>query len=151
MNGLAQLDDAAILPMRVSNCSWILASVATSICQLGRHQSLWKLALDFSYFPVVRYDTDKNFLKQRQYKNDSTESRCMLILKLPPFFPHRIAEGKRAAISKQTIIWTPSSGSYTILALVLLLQSWHNRFFSRFQVSGVFKYSENILMSKLRS
>ena len=31
-------------------------------------------------------------LEQRQYKNDSTEFRCMLILNLPPCFPHRIAE-----------------------------------------------------------
>ena len=43
----------------------------------------------------------------------------MLILKLPPFFPHCIAECKSAAISKQKLIWTPSRRSYTILALVL--------------------------------
>ena len=34
-----------------------------------------------------------------------------------PFSPHRLAEWKRAAISKQTFIWTPSSLSYIILAL----------------------------------
>ena len=60
-----------------------------------------------------------DLLEQRLYKNDSTESRCMLILKSPPFFPHRIAEWKSAAISKQTFIWTPSSLSYIILSLVL--------------------------------
>merc|ERR1719468_1237079 len=31
-----------------------------------------------------------SLLEQRQYKNDSTEFRCMLVLKLPPFFPHRV-------------------------------------------------------------
>ena len=31
-------------------------------------------------------------LEQRQYKNNSMEFRCMLILNLPPCFPHRIAE-----------------------------------------------------------
>ena len=31
-------------------------------------------------------------LEQRQYKNNSTEFRCMLILNLPPCFAHRIAE-----------------------------------------------------------
>ena len=53
----------------------------------------------------------KFFLEQRQYMNNSTEFRCMLILKLPPFFPHRIAEWKRAAILKETFIWFPSSCS----------------------------------------
>ena len=56
-------------------------------------------------------------LEQGQYKNDSTEFKCMLILKLPPLSPHRIAEWKRAAISKQTFFWSPSSRSYIILAL----------------------------------
>ena len=41
----------------------------------------------------------------------------MLILKLPPFFPHRIAEWKSAENSKQTFIWSPSIRSYIILAL----------------------------------
>ena len=68
-----------------------------------------------------------SLLEQRQYKNDSTELRCMLILKLPPFFPHRIAEWKSAANSKQTVIWSPSIRSYIILALVIVTRSkyWH--------------------------
>ena len=57
-------------------------------------------------------------LEQRQYKNDSAEFRCMLILNLPPCFPHRIAEWKSAPNSKQTFIWSPSIRSYIILALV---------------------------------
>ena len=63
-------------------------------------------------------------LEQRQYKNDSTESRCMLLLKLPPFFPLRLAEWTSAAISKQTFVWTPSSRSYIILALGSHYGSW---------------------------
>ena len=58
-------------------------------------------------------------LEQKQHKNESTESKCMLIWKLPPFFPHRIAEWKSVPISKQTFIWTPSSRSHIILALEL--------------------------------
>ena len=70
------------------------------------------------------------WLEQRQYKNDSTEFRCMLILNLPPCFLHRIAEWKSAPNSKQTFIWSPSIRSYIILALVWILfhslidQSW---------------------------
>ena len=56
-------------------------------------------------------------LEQRQYKNYSTEFRCVLILNLPPCFPHRIAEWKSAPNSKQTFIWSPSIRSYIILAL----------------------------------
>ena len=56
-------------------------------------------------------------LEQRQYKNDSTEFRCMLILKLPLFSPHHLAERKSAPISKQTFISTPSRRSYITLAL----------------------------------
>ena len=44
----------------------------------------------------------------------------MLILKLPPKFPRRIAESKGAAISKQTFTRTPSSRSEIILALVFV-------------------------------
>ena len=47
----------------------------------------------------------------------------MFVLKLPLFFPRLYGEGKRAAISKLTYIWTPSSGSYIIFALVLFLQA----------------------------
>ena len=81
-------------------------------CWSDRLFPLWYLFIltVFIYASVV--------LEQRQYKNDSTESRCMLILKLPPFFPHHIGEWKRAAISKQTFIWTLSSRSYIILALI---------------------------------
>ena len=43
----------------------------------------------------------------------------MLILNLPPCFPHRIAEWKSAPNSKQTFIWSPSIRSYIILALMM--------------------------------
>ena len=38
-------------------------------------------------------------------------------LKLPHFFTRQYGEGKRAAISKSTYIWTPSSRSYIVFAL----------------------------------
>ena len=44
----------------------------------------------------------------------------MFILKLPPFFTWLNGEGKRAAISKLTFIWTSSSRSYIVFALVYL-------------------------------
>ena len=44
----------------------------------------------------------------------------MLILKLPPFFPCRVGEGKRAAISKQTCFSQKRVRSYIVLALVVL-------------------------------
>ena len=43
----------------------------------------------------------------------------MFVLKLPLFFT-LLCDGKRAAISKLTYIWTPSSFSYIALALGLL-------------------------------
>ena len=62
----------------------------------------------------------------------------MLILNLPPCFPHRIAEWKSSPNSKQTFIWTPSIRSYIILALGLiftlvqiervLFRKWENPF-----------------------
>ena len=42
----------------------------------------------------------------------------MLVLKLPPFFPSRVGEGKRAAISKQKQV-----RSYIVLALVNLVST----------------------------
>ena len=41
----------------------------------------------------------------------------MLILKFPRFFPHRVAELKSAAISKQTYLLITKSCSYITLAL----------------------------------
>ena len=66
-------------------------------------------------------------LEQRWYKNESTETRWMFVLNLPPCFPHRIAEWNSAPNSKQTFIWSPSIRSYIILALILrtsVQQGW---------------------------
>ena len=50
----------------------------------------------------------------------------MLFLKLPPFFPCRVGEGKRAAISKQTCFSQNRVRSYIVLALVNLeIASYH--------------------------
>ena len=77
------------------------------------------LLLCSSWACLICHDSCSKELEQRQDKNDSTESRCLFILKLPRFFPRSIAEWKSAVISKQIFIWTPSSRSYIILALVL--------------------------------
>ena len=42
----------------------------------------------------------------------------MFVLKLPPFSPCRVAEGKRAAISNQTCISQKRGRSYIVLAIV---------------------------------
>ena len=83
---------------------------------------LWPGSLHLTWFLAKFYNKfhQRNKLDQTKYKNDSTESRCMLILKLPPFSPHCIAEWKSTPISKQTFIWTQSSSSCIILAL-----AWH--------------------------
>ena len=44
----------------------------------------------------------------------------MFVLKLPRFFTRLFGEGKKAAISKLTYIWTPSSRSYIVFALNIL-------------------------------
>ena len=41
----------------------------------------------------------------------------MFVLKLPPFFTQLYGDGKRAAISKLTYIWTQSSRSYIVFVL----------------------------------
>ena len=61
-------------------------------------------------------------LELRQKKNNSTESRCMPVLRLPLFFTCLYSEEKSAAVSKLTCIWTPSSRSYIVLALDTLLK-----------------------------
>ena len=83
----------------------------------------WPLTSN-AFWAFVRDMYPVDVLEQRQYKNDSKESRWMLILKLPPFSAHRLAQWKRAAISQQTFIRTPSSRSYIILALGSHYGSW---------------------------
>ena len=58
-----------------------------------------------------------SFLELRQYKKGFVSVKRMLVLKLPPFFPCRVAEGKRAAISKQTCFSQKRVRSYIVLAL----------------------------------
>ena len=57
-------------------------------------------------------------LELRQYKKGFFSVKRMLVLKLPPFFPSRVGEGKRAAISKQKQV-----RSYIVLALVNLVST----------------------------
>ena len=48
----------------------------------------------------------------------------MFVLKLPPFFTRLNSEGKRAAILKSTLIWTPSSRSYIVFALAFHIRKF---------------------------
>ena len=56
-------------------------------------------------------------LELRQYKNGFVSVKRMIVLKLPPFFPCRVGEEKRAAISKQTCFSQKRVRSYIVLAL----------------------------------
>ena len=73
----------------------------------------------FSVKIMLIWEGSNFSLELRWYKNNSTESRWMFVLKLPPFFTRLNGEGKMAAISKLTLIWTPSSRSYIVFALVI--------------------------------
>ena len=56
-------------------------------------------------------------LELRQFKNDSTEPKNRIVLKLPPFFPYMRV--KSAAISKLADSLVPSSCSDIFKALVV--------------------------------
>ena len=56
-------------------------------------------------------------LELRQYKNGFVSVKRMFVLKLPPFFPCRVGERKRAAISKQIFVPKKRVRSYNVLAL----------------------------------
>ena len=58
-----------------------------------------------------------NLLELRQYKNRLVSVKRMLVLNLPPFFPCRVGERKRAVISKQTCFSQKRVRSYNVLAL----------------------------------
>ena len=57
-------------------------------------------------------------LKHNQYKNDATQLKNFLGLKLPPFFPSPCRCRKKAAISKSRIFSTESRRSYIYCTLV---------------------------------
>ena len=57
-------------------------------------------------------------LELRQFKNGFVSVKCMLVLKLTPFFPCRVGEGKRAAISKLACVSQKRILSCIVLALV---------------------------------
>ena len=65
--------------------------------------------LNLSRFVLILPDWNVAFLELKQYKNGFVSGKRMLVLKLPPFFPCRVGEGKRAAISKQTCFFTEAS------------------------------------------
>ena len=59
----------------------------------------------------------KKLLKLRQYKSGFVSRKRMIVLKLPPFFPCCVGQGKRAAISIQTRASQKRVPSYIVLAL----------------------------------
>ena len=57
-------------------------------------------------------------LELRQFKNEFVSSvKRMLVLKLPPFFPHLHGKGESAAISKLACVSQKRIRSYIVLAL----------------------------------
>ena len=66
-------------------------------------------------------------LELRHYKNGFVSVKRMLVLKLPPFFPCRVGEGERAAISKQTCFSQKRVHSCIVLALVSVKTEGFNR------------------------
>ena len=62
----------------------------------------------------VQAGLQSTFLELRQYKNDSTQSKNFLVLKLQRFFTIHIGD---KAISKQESFLTELSHSYIVLAL----------------------------------
>ena len=43
-------------------------------------------------------------LQHSQYKKDATQQKNYLVLKLPPLFPLRVGDGKKAAILKLRVL-----------------------------------------------
>ena len=60
------------------------------------------------------------FLEHIQYKKDATQLKNFLALKLPPFPPLRVVDGKKAAISKLRSFSTESRRSYIDCTLVVI-------------------------------
>ena len=56
-------------------------------------------------------------LEQRQYKNDSIQSKKIPILNLPRFFPHRVDDEKQRQLQSRILFSTEWSCSYIVLAL----------------------------------
>ena len=51
-------------------------------------------------------------LQHSQYKKDATQQKNYLVLKLPPLFPLRVGDGKKAAILKLRSFSTESRRSF---------------------------------------
>ena len=57
-------------------------------------------------------------LELKQYNNELASVKTILVLKLPPFFPHLLGKRKRAAISKLACVSQKQIRSYNVFALV---------------------------------
>ena len=62
----------------------------------------------------------KILLELRQCMNGFVSVKRMLVLKLPPFFPWREGEGKRAAISKQTCFQQKRTKNILLTKLLII-------------------------------
>ena len=58
----------------------------------------------------------KQLLEQRQYKKDSSQTKIILVLKLPRFFSHHVGDEK-ARQFQNWIFFTDWGRSYIVLAL----------------------------------
>ena len=65
--------------------------------------------LPFVYHRFARFTVH---LEHSQYKNDATQLKNFLGLKLPSFFLRRVGDGKKAAISKSRSFSTEFRRSY---------------------------------------
>ena len=67
--------------------------------------------------------------------------KSMPVLKLPPFIPCRVGEGKRAAISKETCFSQKRDRSYFVLALIPFILNYRKMEFIRM-------YAHSLVISK---
>ena len=101
------------------------------------HETSVKRILFFSHFSILGVvyipigtlaSQERVFgLELRQYKNGLASLKSMLVLKLPPFFPHQHGKEKRAAISKTACLSQKRIRSYIVLALVASNSSHRTR------------------------
>ena len=98
--------------------SW--RSLASTRLQTWRQQrwiiSWTELTADFTRW-CLKAPSSFFYLELRQYKNGFVSVKSLMVLKLPRFFPCRVGEWKKAAISKQTCVSQKWVRSYIVLAL----------------------------------
>ena len=79
-------------------------------------------------------------LELRQYKNGLVSVKIMLVLKLPPFFPHLHGKGKRAANSKLACVSQKLIRSHIVLALIIIV-------YFKCIIKGILKWYKKLQIS----